>query len=195
MEETQYDKLKTRIYEIIDNFSFEQVELEPPNKKQEDLIRAMIVLCHAEFEDYLEELADNLLTVGENKWSSEGVANKNIASLFINTDKLKRNPQSSEHDMNVTTFSIKTIKAHRDWIKMENHGIKRKNIENMYMPLGYEVNEFNQNFLNELDAFGVDRGKVAHSASTKTRSILDYNSEKNKILNILGEIEEFEKEL
>ena len=87
MEETQYDKLKKRILEIIENFSFTVNVLEPPTEKQEDMIRAMIVLCHAEFEDYLENLAQNLLSVGEERWKTEQVANKNIASLFLNSDK------------------------------------------------------------------------------------------------------------
>lgn len=193
MEETQYDKLKKRILEIIENFSFTVNVLEPPTEKQEDMIRAMIVLCHAEFEDYLENLAENLLSVGEERWKTEQVANKNIASLFLNSDKMKNDEKLPE--MTVYTFSRKMINQHRDWINYENHGIKRKNIENMYMPLGYNINEFNQDFLNELDAFGADRGKVAHSTFMKTRNILDFTTEKKKILYILDEIKNFEQSL
>ena len=173
MEETQYDKLKKRILEIIENFSFTVNALEPPTEKQEDMVRAMIVLCHAEFEDYLENLAQNLLTVGEERWKTERVANKNIASLFLNSDE--RLP-----DMTVYSFSRKMINQHRDWINYENHGIKRKNIENMYMPLGYNINDFNQDFLNELEAFGAERGKVAHLTFMKTRNVLDLATEKKE---------------
>ena len=47
------------------------------------------VLCHAEFEDYLEQLANRLIEEGKQKWLREGVANKNIASLFMNSEKMK----------------------------------------------------------------------------------------------------------
>ena len=63
----------------------------------------------------------------------------------------------------------------------------------MYIPLGFSLNDFSQDFLNELDQFGYDRGKIAHLSRNKTREILDYNNEKNKILYILAEIYNFEK--
>ena len=193
MGETQYDKLKKRIHEIIENFSFTVNVLEPPTEKEEDMVRAMIVLCHAEFEDYLENLAQNLLTAGEEQWVTEQVANRNIAALFLNSEKMKNDEKLP--NMTLCTFSRKMINQHRDWINYENHGIKRKNIENMYMPLGYNINDFNQDFLNVLDAFGVNRGKVAHLTFMKTRNVLDFTTERDKILYILAEIETFEQGL
>lgn len=189
--EVRYEKLKERINEIISNFSFEQDPVEPPTKKQEDFIRAMIVLCHAEFEEYIENLANELITCGENKWDSERIANKNLAALFLNSDKMKNDEKMP--DMSMYTYSKKMITNYRNWIRNENHGIKIKNIKNMYTPLGYSLDDFAQDFLNELDAFGMERGKVAHSSFSQTRSMLDLKTEKDKILNILNEIIEFER--
>lgn len=56
----RYSKLQNRIQEIINNFAFKNDSSEvpiAPTSLQQDFIRAMILLCHAEFEDYLEETA------------------------------------------------------------------------------------------------------------------------------------------
>lgn len=189
-DDSKYIMLSKRINEIIKNFEFESDPLQPPTEKQEDLIRAMIVLCHAEFEDYLEGLASQIIEQGEQLWRDKGVANQNIASLFLNSDKLKNDETMKTLD--VKTYSMKKISDFKKTIQEGNHGIKAKNIENMYTPLGFSLNDFSQDFLNELDKFGCDRGKIAHLSRNKTRELLDYKNEKNKILHILSEIKKFE---
>ena len=96
---SQYEFLSQRINEIIENFAFKNDPLEPPSEKEEDLIRAMIVLCHAEFEDYLEGLASRIIEHGKLMWIKQGVANRNIASLFLNSDKFKNDPKLREMDI------------------------------------------------------------------------------------------------
>ena len=49
--------------------------------------------------------------------------------------------------------------------------------------------------MSDLDAFGLERGKVAHTASTRTRRMLDYSTEKSNIEHILEEINTFENDL
>lgn len=195
MEETQnrYSILENRINEIFENFSFAKDPLVPPTEREEDLIRAMVVLCHAEFEDYLEQLANRLIEEGKQKWLSEGVANKNIASLFMNSEKMK--PSTPEQPMTIMTFSIKTITDFSNQVNNENHGIKAKNIESIYVPLGYDIDEFDQDFLNELDAFGSERGKIVHTSYSKTKNTLDLQSEKDKIKRVLLGIKKFEEKV
>ena len=188
---SHYEFLSQRINEIIENFAFKNDPLEPPSEKEEDLIRAMIVLCHAEFEDYLEGLASRIIEHGKLMCIKQGVANRNIASLFLNSDKFKNDPKLRE--MDIRSYAMKQIADFAKSIQEGNHGIKSKNIENMYIPLGFSLNDFSQDFLNELDQFGYDRGKIAHLSRNKTREILDYNNEKSKILHILAEIDNFEK--
>ena len=53
--------LENKVREIINNFAFKNDSSEvptAPTPQQQDFIRAMILLCHAEFEDYLEETAN-----------------------------------------------------------------------------------------------------------------------------------------
>lgn len=189
----KYEELRERINEIIENFSFEQDPLEPPTEKQEDLIRAMVVLCHAEFEDYIEQLASTLLENGKTKWLSEGVANKNIAALFMNTEKMR--PGTQNQPMTIEAFAIKTIADFENQVNNGNHGIKAKNIDAIYSPLGYSNDNFDQNFLNELDSFGFERGKIAHTSSARTKNTLDFKTEKEKIIRVLDGIGDFEKSL
>ena len=193
MVETQnrYSILENRINEIIENFSFQKDPLEPPSDKQEDLIRAMVVLCHAEFEDYIEQLAGSLVEEGKRRWLSEGVANKNIAALFMNTEKMKKGTE--QQPMDTETFAMKTIADFAREVSDGNHGIKAKNIENMYSPLGYNIDGFNQDFLNDMDSFGSERGKIAHTSGSRTRNTLDLQTEINKINRILVGIHEFEE--
>lgn len=195
MEETQnrYSILENRINEIFDNFSFTKDPLVPPTEREEDLIRAMVVLCHAEFEDYLEQLANRLIEEGKQKWLREGVANKNIASLFMNSEKMK--PSTPEQPMTIMTFSIKTITDFSNLVNNGNHGIKAKNIESIYVPLGYDIDDFDQDFLNELDAFGSERGRIAHTSCSKTKNTLDLQNEKDKINRVLLGIKEFENKI
>jgi len=183
-----YEVLKKRINEIIDNFSFEQDPTSMPTPQQQDMVRAMIVLCHAEFEDYIERLASDLLSNGEQEWINSSVANKNIAALFLEHDKICTSDT-------IATKSRQAIKNYRDDIKT-NHGIKTSNLIKLYKPLGYKVEEeFDSAFLSELESFGTHRGEVAHSSSSRMIEMLDYNSEKQKILRILDEIGTFQKAL
>lgn len=189
-----YSDLVIRINQIIEHFNYVSDDpLSPPTGKEEDMIRAMIVLSHAEFEAYIENLAKNLIETAENKWKSDKIANKNLAALFINSDKLVNDDEHRE--MTYLTFSYKKIIEYKEWLKARNHGIKSKNIQNIYCPLGYDLDDFDAAFLNELDSFGSDRGRIAHSSFSQTQSILDYPTEKEKILRILAELKEFEEKL
>lgn len=185
----RYSKLQNRIQEIIKNFAFKYNPIKKPTSRQQDLIRAMILLCHAEFEDYLEETAYLLLKTGEERWDKDKIANKNIAALFLEHDKI----DTSE------TYITKSKQAINDYRKSlkANNGIKNKDISKIFKPLGYKIDDdFEQTFLNDLEALGSHRGEIAHSSSSKkAKTLLDYNDEKNKIERILNEIKDFEDSL
>lgn len=183
-----YEVLKKRINEIIHNFSFDQDQTIMPTPQQQDMTRAMIFLCHAEFEDYIEQLATNLLVYGEEKWEKCNLANKNIAALFLEHDKINKN-------ISIDTKVKKVFCDYKEVIK-KNHGIKQDNLKKLYKPLGYLIEDFDQTFISELDSFGVRRGKVAHcSASSSVIEILDFNTEKEKIERILDELKNFQEVL
>lgn len=182
-----YDQLEKRINQIIQNFSFVQYDRTiPPTDKEQDQIRAMIVLSHAEFEDYFELLAQEILDSGFAHWEDKKEANKNIAALFL----------YNEHQADFYKQSIDTI-GHRaknnfEKIISNNHGIKSENIKKMYTPLGYLMDDIDQSLCNDLDAFGKSRGGVAHTSASRTQEVLDLESQVTTIRNLLDEIKNFD---
>lgn len=182
-----YEVLKNRINEIISNFSFKQDPTSMPTPQQQDMIRAMIVLCHAEFEDYIENIALLLLEKGEKQWQQLNIANKNISALFLEHEKI----------CNKDSIKTKSCKVINDYKKeiIANHGIKQSNLKKLYNPLGYRIEDFDQTFVNDLESFGSQRGEVAHSSSLSMRQMLDFNTEKQKIERILSAIKEFQDTL
>lgn len=85
----------------------------------------------------------------------------------MNTDKMKCGTE--QKPMTNDTFAMKTIADFSKKVTNENHGIKAKNIKELYAPLGYDIDCFNQDFLNELDTFGEIRGVIAHTSSLKAK--------------------------
>ena len=65
--EVKYNQLQTRINKIKDHFDFKP-GLNGLTPMQNDKIRAMLVLCHAEFESYIESLALLLINDAKEKW-------------------------------------------------------------------------------------------------------------------------------
>ena len=117
-----YDQLEKRINQIIQNFSFVQYDRTiPPTDKEQDQIRAMIVLSHAEFEDYFELLAQEILDSGFAHWEDKKEANKNIAALFL----------YNEHQADFYKQSIDTI-GHR---AKNNFEKSMENLENIVTEL------------------------------------------------------------
>lgn len=189
MDSKSYEGLKNRINQIINNFSFEVKPTENPTPQQQDMALAMIVLCHAEFEEYFENMARDLLDRGVEQWDESNVANKNLASLFLEHEKIDKK----------VSIDQKARQAIADYRKKitSNHGIKTSNLKKLYKPLGYNVDDFDQAFISELESFGGQRGKVAHSSkeSLKMENLPNVNDEIQKIERILKEIKVFQDEL
>lgn len=123
----------------------------PPHRKlgdytqgEQDYIRALVVLSHAEIEAYLESLAEFL-------WESlfNEIASSSPAKPFI-----------AHHADSVFNNTQKKIKA--------NHGLKADNIRELLEPFGIrniDLELVDPSFLSKFSAFGAFRGTVAHGAS------------------------------
>ncbi len=183
---TEYKKLKKRINEIKKHFDFKQ-NTTGPTKEQEDKLRGFILLCHAEFENYFEKLALEILEKAEKNWTKKRIANYNLASLFINS--------SIKKDMYCITLSMKIISDFKK--SMEgNNGIKETNLKNMFEPLGvYIDSSFDSVFIASLNSFGVERGKIAHASTIGTREVLDKKNKFETVEYLLDQIIIFEKEV
>ena len=79
-----------------------------------------------------------------------------------------------------------------------NHGIKNTNLKNMFDPLGIYIdneNYFDPIFISSLDAFGAERGKIAHTSTIGTRQGLDKKNKFETVEKLLEQIIAFEKEV
>lgn len=73
-----------------------------------------------------------------------------------------------------------------------NNGITQKNLLNMFEPLGYEREDFNESFLIDVENLGRQRGKYAH-LSFKTIQIVSQKDIYDLVDRIMSGLKEFEK--
>lgn len=151
--------------------------------RDQDMIRAYCLLCHAEFEAYLEGITLTVVTRAYDKWK----ANKTFISPIIfhlayhNTTKIKDTPYSL------------VVKSYLEFKKTidGNHGIKENNLANFFKPIGFEMDSVLKATLNN---FGGARGEIAHT-SFSTQQPLDPATEKGTVNLILNGLKDFDNEL
>ena len=175
--------LQKRIKAIKYHFRFTQ-KITGITPAQEDKLRGLIALCHAEIEDYFETVALTLFDDSVTKWQTKNFANYNLGAFFIRADRPDKNL-----DLGSMLFQMK--KMYVDKVT-KNHGIKQENIHKLFYPLGYEDGDFDVSFLSQLDSFGVQRGKIVHSAAKKAVTALDQKTVFDMISDIIKALEDFE---
>lgn len=178
--------LEKRINSIIYHFRFTQ-ELTGITPAQEDKLRGIIALSHAEIEDYFETVALSLYQDSIKLWNLKRTANYNLASLFMLGDR----PEKKLNHGN-TLFKIKELYENS---VNRNHGIKRENIHTLFYPLGYEEKDFDPMLLSQLESFGSLRGSIVHTSANKAKNPLDQKTTINMIQDILKLLPSFEKTL
>lgn len=66
----------------------------------------------------------------------------------------------------------------------QNHGVKEENLLRMLLPIGLHPVHIDPAWVSTLDAFGADRGKVAHT-SIKTQQQINPMDELKTVEDIL----------
>lgn len=184
--EVKYNLLKKRIDKIKEHFDFKP-GIHGLTPLQNDKIKGFLLLCHAEIEDYIEGLALLLLDDAYDKWKKNHHANYNLASLFIDAERIEKNES-------VQTRSEHIISLYRQEVEKNNHGIKSHNIKSMFYPLGYLNDDFDSAFIGTLNSFGSDRGKVAHTTG-RTTVVYDKKTEFDRIDYIVSGLHDFQEVL
>lgn len=188
----EYKLLKNRLTEIADEF---KTLLNPfkrkNNKIYQDLVKSYILLCHAEFENYLEEECKQIIAKSKSKYDSSGIVTKPLLALSAMSNKI-----FEEKDKQYETIDSRISKFYSNYFAAleANNGIKRKDLKNLLPHIGIDYDSLDETLLSQLDTFGNTRGQVAHKT---TKIIRDFNSEQqviNALLTSLLDLDEkFEK--
>lgn len=156
------------------------------SKKEQDNLRAYLLLVHAEIESFFEEIAEEKAKKAFKNWKSNRTKSNILLSL-VSFCSIEKNENSIECRVNksLTTY-INSLK--------KNNGIKDNNILNILLPIGYEFQNIDTTWLNTISSFGSSRGEVAHKAS-KVQQPLDPATLKSTVTYVLSEMKTIDENL
>jgi hypothetical protein len=180
----RYTKLSRRITVIESSYLPIVNTLGNYSPKEQDDVRAYLLLVHAEIESYFEEISEEKVKRAFSAWQANRTKSNILLSLV----------SFSEVGLNQNEIETRVNKALTHYIaklKM-NHGIKEKNILEILLPVGLEYQSLDTTWLNMMSSFGSQRGEVAHSASA-VQQPLDPATLKSTVTLILLEIQRLDE--
>lgn len=189
----QYRELKRRI----DYLKSHNLPASNPSghytKKQQDEIRSFLLLSHAEFEYYFEDVGRQTAKQALDKWVSDHTYKSTVlmylAAFVDNTERIKQADTSEK--------KIKAIVGQYFVTLNNNNGIKEDSILKILCPIGVEQDKIDNTWLNTITSFGSNRGEIAHT-SARTQSLRDPSDilqDINYLLAELSTIDEIIKKL
>ncbi|MFF7447188.1 MULTISPECIES: HEPN domain-containing protein [unclassified Streptomyces] len=134
--------------------------------------RAFRVLAHAEFESFIEDRALEVLLKAHSEWKLTGKIRPSLLALMSHWEVNPKIPENlsdlDDKSKKYPTLSarIESAKGHYStYLKMQNNGIKAKNLLLILLPLGVTKAEINATWLNDTESWATDRGTVAHTSA------------------------------
>ncbi len=155
------------------------------NKEQDD-IRAYVLLTHAEIESYFEEVAEEKVKKAFRNWqATRQKSNVLLALMAFNGNDYREN----EIEIRINKALTSYIHSLRN-----NHGIKEANILNILLPAGFEYTDIDSTWLGTINSFGSNRGLLAHSAA-RVQQPLDPVILRNMVTQVVSEIANIDEKL
>lgn len=137
-------------------------------------VKSYILLSHAAFEVYLENLARDICSQAIDLLNSQKIITKTIVCLTayetivqLDTDNARKRIKSEvAKDFNTFANAAKS-----NLIKQidSNHGIRKENQKSLLVPIGVDPEEVDLPTFSALDSLGIKRGNFAH----KTKLIVE----------------------
>ncbi|MBZ9766451.1 hypothetical protein LB526_06720 [Mesorhizobium sp. CA6] len=160
------------------------------------------VLTHAEVETYLEDRVLEIATTALDAWETKKFVSVVTFHLIgfsgratdrppdtLNTteqNKIKEWPSKTFID---DRFS-KCVSEFHKRVRLENHGVKEKNIMEMFVPIGFDMGKCDAIFLQTMSNFGEARGAVAHtSGKGHVQKAVDPKDEYTTLQKIIASLE------
>ncbi len=203
----RFNILEQELNSLKDNFLPEHFDpVGDYNSKEIALATAYRVLAHAEIESYLEDRALEIVQKALALWNSEQ-RQTTITLLYLfaftkvsvfsrQEERLNSIPDNTTangesriiEEMLQDDFNQKLGKVFNSFRKQikDNHGVRKRNILSLLLPIGINSNEIDVDWLNEIDDFGKKRGDFAHQSASRYTTINPPNPEDElKLINRL----------
>lgn len=131
-------------------------------------LQSYILLSHAIFEEFLENLVRDVAQAARTKLKNDDEISKVLLGLVCSgildeVEEKKANRKISEKLFrNIADFSAT---AHTAFLQLitENHGIKEENQKKLLLPIGIDPAMVDAATMAALHAFGTTRGSIAHN--------------------------------
>jgi hypothetical protein len=130
------------------------------------------VLAHAEFEYYFEERSKELCMWSVDRWNTHGKPSRIIAALLANfgSEMGKPKPTDPQWVLDVAlTARIASANTKFHQLVDRNNGIKEDNLLKLLLPIGIDMTEVEPAWIATMEAFGRDRGSIAHRLASMHR--------------------------
>ncbi|MEV5742602.1 HEPN domain-containing protein [Microbispora rosea] len=184
MPSPRFEMLMARILELRSNLL--PAEFDPTGLyaiQVHECARAFRLLAHAEFEAFIEERAQQIVTRAVNEWLSQGSIRPSLLALVAfesstgwkETTILAANEKQKKAP-DLTERVDDARKKYLNYVIMMNNGIKEKNLLRILLPLGVREEHINEQWLSTLEAWATARGELAHK-SGKPQKLLDPHAE------------------
>lgn len=140
-------------------------------------IAAYKLLAHAEIEQYFECIAGDILQAAVDDHQLIAFNQTTIRAMTLSTlisltsYAVKTCQSTSQCSTHSSDNIIKLAVIHyREKVLKENHGIKHENIEKLFKPIGYRIEDNYPALISALTSFGQMRGDAAHKSPYITAS-------------------------
>lgn len=159
-------------------------------------LQSYILLSHAIFEEYLEQLAKEVASEARQKLRNENMISKALLGLIACGIVDEIDPKKSNRKIIEKTFrdiADFSSTAYNGFVNVidTNNGIKTENQKKLLLPIGLDPARCDPATMAALDAFGTARGGIAHSFKIKREHTLSQvQSEINQITSGLISFDE-----
>lgn len=158
-------------------------------------VRAYKVLTHAEMEYYFEEVALSIAQKAFNEWSLNKKASAPLVSLAVyfegNYSAIPESHTGNKVEEDLDFRIKKAFQFYYKQIRDKNHGVKEKNILNIFLPIGISVADLSEDMLIALNNYGSSRGIIAHS--TRAENPVTPDDALHSIEDIMAHISSFDE--
>ncbi|WP_439585121.1 HEPN domain-containing protein [Dyadobacter bucti] len=156
---------------------------------ERDKTKSFLLLVHAEIESYFEAMVVAKVKSSLADFNSNGKLNHCLASILaFSGNEISYSNKPVSDTINIKYRVNKSVNHYLSQVN-QNHGVKEKNIVDLFIPIGLRYSELDSTWLNTMEAFGGIRGNIAHS-SAQVQNLLDRNTIRDMVnIQILPEIE------